>query len=154
MPYDAQTDSFTCPAGKRLTCTGTRHSKSKSGYESEISVYSCSDCWECPLKHHCTKSKTSRKIYRSKQFWALREQAHERIVSEKGVLLRLNRSIQSEGTFGILKQDGGFRRFLRRGGEHVYTEVLLYAFAFNMAKLHAKIQNHLIGVMIHKLTAS
>ena len=154
MPYDEQTDSFTCPAGKQLTCTGIRHAKSKSGYESEISVYSCSDCWDCPLKHHCTKSKTGRKISRSKQFWALRKQAHERIVSEKGVLLRLNRSIQSEGTFGVLKQDWGFRRFLRRGGEHVFTEVLLYAFAFNMAKLHAKIQNHLTGVMIHKLKAS
>ena len=93
-------------------------------------------------------------IYRSKQFWALRKQAHERIVSEKGILLRLNRSIQSEGTFGVLKQDWGFRRFLRRGGEHVFTEVLLYAFAFNIAKLHAKIQNHLTGVMIHKLKAS
>lgn len=154
MPYNEQTDSFTCPAGRQLTCTGIRRSKSKSGYESEVSVYSCSSCRECPLKQQCTKSKTGRKIYRAKKFWAFREQSRKRIVSEKGVLLRLNRSIQSEGTFGVLKQDWGFRRFLRRGEEHVFTEILLYAFAFNIAKLHTKMQNHLTGVIIHKLKAS
>ena len=31
-----------------------------------------------------------------------------------GILLRMNRSIQAEGTFGIIKQDYGFRQFLLR----------------------------------------
>ena len=55
------------------------------------------------------------------------------------MLIRMNRSIQSEGTFGALKQDWGCRRFLRRGSVNVFTEGLLYFFAFNVAKLHSKI---------------
>ena len=33
----------------------------------------------------------------------------------KGIMLRINRSIQVEGAFGILKEDHGFMRFLNRG---------------------------------------
>ena len=29
----------------------------------------------------------------------------EKVMGEKGILLRMNRSIQSEGAFGVIKQD-------------------------------------------------
>ncbi|MBQ2881698.1 MAG: transposase, partial [Clostridia bacterium] len=45
--------------------------------------------------------------------------------------LRVNRSIQVEGVFGILKQDFRFKRFLMRGK----TQFFLLAFAFNVEKL-------------------
>jgi len=61
----------------------------------------------------------------------------------------MNRSIQSEGTFGILKQDYGFRRFLRRGQANVFTEMLLFAMAFNLNKLHAKITANICGFTFH-----
>ena len=80
-----------------------------------------------------------------------REQSRERITSELGIQLRVNRSIQSEGTFGVLKQDWGFRRFLRRGQKNVYTEILIYAFAFNIQKLYAKDTNQRHGVILHQL---
>jgi hypothetical protein len=35
--------------------------------------------------------------------------------TDKGILLRMNRSIQVEGAFGVLKQDYGFGGFLTRG---------------------------------------
>lgn len=60
--------------------------------------------------------------------------AQERIVSELDTRLRVNRSIQSEEAFGAPGQHGGFRRFPRRGPAHVFTEVLLHLFAFNIAK--------------------
>lgn len=154
MPYDEQTDSFTCPAGKQLTLNTTKQVKSKSGYMSEVSKYRCSFCMDCPLKAQCTKSKTGRTIQRSKVFWKYREEMTERIASEMGKQLRLNRSIQSEGTFGVLKQDWGFRRFLRRGKTNVFTETLLYLFAFNVYKLHTKISRQIEGVILHKLTAA
>lgn len=50
----------------------------------------------------------------------------------------MNRSIQVEGAFGVLKQDYGFRRFLTRGSENVKIEMLLLCFAFNINKLHKK----------------
>ena len=39
--------------------------------------------------------------------------------TDKGILLRMNRSIQVEGAFGVLKQDYGFGRFLTRGKAHI-----------------------------------
>jgi hypothetical protein len=50
----------------------------------------------------------------------------------------MNRSVQVEGAFGVLKQDYGFRRFLIRGKENVNVEMLLLCFSFNINKLHNK----------------
>ena len=57
----------------------------------------------------------------------------------------MNRSIQSEGAFGVIKQDYGFRRFLLRGQKKVTTEVLLLAMGYDINKLHAKIQQKRTG---------
>ena len=154
MPYDEETDSFTCPAGNQLRFAGTKKVKSKSGFESEVCVYHCIACADCPLKSQCTKAKTGRTIQRSKAFWAYRAQSQERITSEFGTLLRMNRSIQSEGKFGVLKEDWGFRRFLRRGMQNVFTEVLLYAFALNIKKLNTKIHKQIPGVILHQFETS
>lgn len=154
MPYDEETDSFTCPAGNQLRFTGCKNVKSKSGFTSEVNVYHCIACADCPLRKQCTKSKTGRTIQRSKAFWAYRAQSQEHITSELGTQLRMNRSIQSEGKFGVLKQDWGFRRFLRRSMQNVFTEVLLYAFALNIKKLNTKIQKQIRGVILHQLEAS
>ena len=70
------------------------------------------------------------------------------ITSDLGILLRLNRSIQSEGAFGVLKEDRHFRRLKRRGMDRVFTEILLYAFAFNVEKLHAKTQQGRLKTML------
>lgn len=72
-----------------------------------------------------------------------------RIQSEEGILLRINRSIQVEGAFGVLKQDMGFRRFLLRGSVKVQTEFLLLCMGYNLNKLHNKIQSRRCGTYLH-----
>jgi hypothetical protein len=62
-----------------------------------------------------TKVNYSKKIQVSERFDYFREESRKNIVSEKGIQLRINRSIQAEGVFGITKQDYGFKRFLMRG---------------------------------------
>lgn len=47
----------------------------------------------------------------------------------------MNRSIQVEGAFGVIKQDFAFRRFLTRGKTKTETQFFLLAFAFNIQKL-------------------
>ena len=141
MPYDKEKDCFTCPAGKELRFDGVSKRKTKSGYEQQISVYRAEKCASCPHKEHCTKAKENRAIKVNWAFEAARAASRERITSEKGILLRINRSIQSEGAFGVLKEDRHFRRLRRRGMEGVFAEILLYAIAFNIDKLHAKEQN-------------
>jgi hypothetical protein len=90
----------------------------------------------------------------SKTFIRQREESKKRILSEKGILLRMNRSIQAEGAFGVLKQDMGFRQFLLRGNKKVKTELLLVAMGFNINKYHNKIQkNRTRTQLFEKLSA-
>jgi len=58
----------------------------------------------------------------------------------------MNRSIQVEGAFGVLKEDYGFRRFLMRGKEKTETQFFLFSFAFNIRKYH----NRLVGNRLEK----
>ena len=60
----------------------------------------------------------------------------------------MNRSIQSEGAFGVVKQDYGFRQFLLRGSKKVFTEILIVAMAYDVNKLHAKIQQNRTGTQL------
>ena len=54
-------------------------------------------------------------MYLLKNFLKKRQESHENIQSEKGILNWMNRSIQVEGAFGILKNDYEFQKFLLRG---------------------------------------
>lgn len=138
MSYDREADVYTCPANQQLFHSYDTVRSSKSGFEQVLSVYNCHGCDGCSLKGHCTKSKYNRRLTVSKTFDRQRAASLERISSPEGIQLRVNRSIQSEGAFGVLKEDWGFRRFLRRGYGNVLTEIMLYSFAFDVQKLHAK----------------
>ena len=83
-----------------------------------------------------------------------REEDLERITSEYGTQLRMNRSIQAEGSFGELKQDMGFRRYLCRGNQNVLAESVLLALAHNINKLHNKIQGERTGTHLFALRKS
>jgi len=154
MTYNEEDDTYTCPNGDLFTYTHSYKRKSKSGFISEITVYECQACSDCPLKVECTRAKGNRTLHVSKDFVKLRQAARELITTEEGKELRMNRSIQAEGAFGILKQDYGFRRLLRRKSEGVFTEILLYAFAFNINKKHNKNEREFQGVIRHKLKVS
>ena len=51
-------------------------------------------------------------LYVSKRFARQREEMEKKITTDEGILLRVNRSIQAEGTFAFAKEDMEFRRFL------------------------------------------
>ena len=154
MPYDAEKDEYTCQNGKKLRAVYTGKRVSKSGFESEVTYYECESCEGCPYKKSCTRAKGNRKIQISKEFLRQRRESLERITSPTGILLRMNRSIQAEGAFGVIKQDYGFRQFLLRGNKKVRTEILLVAIAYNINKLHNKIQKNRTGQQLfEKMTA-
>lgn len=145
MGYDEITDTYICHAGKELKPLFIKKQKSKSGYESEVTVYECEDCTGCPHKERCTRAKGNKRLYISKSFLEKRQESYENILSEKGILYRMNRSIQVEGAFGVLKNDYEFQRFLLRGKTKVKLEILLLCMGYNLNKLHAKIQNERTG---------
>ncbi|MEG1147356.1 MAG: IS1182 family transposase [Niameybacter sp.] len=151
MSYDEEGDYYTCANNKKLSKIGTSHTTSSSGYVSELTIYECEDCSECPVKSKCTKATHNRQIKVSKQFISKRAVSYENIKSEKGTMLRMNRSIQVEGAFGVLKWDHNFNRFLRRGKNNVKIEFMRLCFAYNINKLHAKIQNKRCEKHLHPL---
>ena len=63
----------------------------------------------------------------------------------------MNRLIQVEGAFGVLKQDYGFTRFLTRGKMNVKIEFFLLCMGYNINKLHAKIQGDRLQKHLHEV---
>ena len=154
MEYDAELDEYTCQNGKKLKAVYEGIRKSKSGFESTVTYYECESCEGCPYKKKCTRAKGNRKMQVSKKFIEQRKKSLERITSDKGILLRMNRSIQSEGAFGVIKQNYAFRQFLLRGKRKTFTEILLVAMGYNLNKLHAKTeQKRLKTQLFEKLLA-
>ena len=149
MTYLKDEDCYICANSQRLTVKSVTTKKSKSGYKSEITIYESESCEGCKYKSNCTKAKGNKKITTSKKFVHLREKSLENIKTDKGILLRKNRSIQVEGAFGVIKQDYGFRRFLMRGTKNVITEFLLIAFGYNINKLHRKTLEKRNGQLLH-----
>ncbi len=84
-------------------------------------------------------------IHVSRTYEQKRREDIERITSDFGTQLRMNRSIQAEGSFANVKEDMGFRRYLYRGRKNALAESILLAIAFDVNKLHHKIQSKRTG---------
>ena len=151
MIYDAEKDEYLCANHKKLVVIGKTTRKSKSGYKSDVTLYECESCEGCKFKQQCTKAAGNKKLSTSKLFLEKRAESLHNITTAEGILLRMNRSIQVEGAFGVLKEDHSFRRFVMRGKKNVKTEFLLLGFGFNINKLHNKIQQDRCGCSLHEI---
>jgi len=156
MPYDAESDSYLCHMGRRLNVAYEKNTTSDTGYPTLTTVYECESCEDCPHKAKCIRpggkqpiEERIKRLHVAKTFLWQRAEAEARITSNEGILLRINRSIQVEGAFGVLKEDMDFRQFLLRGSVKVETEFLLLCMAYNVNKLHNKIQNNRCGMYLH-----
>lgn len=152
MAYDAQADTYTCANGKRLVFDHIRKTKSSAGFSIETTVYKCSECQGCPLKDKCIKGRSklpleqrSKTLYVSKRFAQQRERMEIMVNTSLGKFLRVNRSIQAEGSFAMTKEDMNFRRFLLRGSVKVDAEWAILSMAYNILKLYHKIQTGRLG---------
>ena len=156
MAYDPKKDQYTCAQGRKLSVVGKKVEKTKTEYQREVTIYESKTCNRCPLRSRCTKAKKGnpKRLQVSKKFVAYREQSLERITSERGIKMRVNRSIQAEGVFGWIKANYGFKRFLLRGRNKVSAEIQLFAFALNVKKLHNKIQSGRTGKTLHEIKTS
>lgn len=157
MVYDEEKDCYRCSQGNLLKAAGSKQRQTASGYIATKVIYKCSDCTDCPVKGRCIKgnhwkvpeSERFKSLEVSRRFERQRAESLKRITSKQGIILRINRSIQSEGSFADLKWDRGFRRFLCRGSSNVYAECVLLAISHNIEKLHNKIQHGKTGAHLH-----
>ena len=159
MEYHADRDSYICLNGRELTVTNERRSKTTSGYVSVKTYYRSPDCTGCPYKTECIKGnncktpmeKRNKVLMVSKTMSQKRAEDLERITSEYGTMLRMNRSIQVEGSFADVKEDMNFRRYLYRGKANALAESILLAMGRNINKLHCKIQTGRTGSHLFSL---
>jgi len=107
-------------------------------YGREEEKYVCEDCSNCPFKAQCHKSEGNRIITVNEELTSYHKEVIENLESIQGALLRMNRSIQSEGTFGILKEDRKYKRIVRRGLKSVNLEIMMISCGYNLMKYHMK----------------
>ena len=149
--YDEAKNEYICAKGRRLRYIGTTTKKNSSGYMRESKVYQCSNCNYCSKRSECQRSfaengpTQNKRIFIAENYLRLQEKNMQLFSSTKGILLRINRSIQVEGSFGVMKEDFKYKRMLRRGKENVYKELVILAFGFNMRKLHNRLQYGRLG---------
>lgn len=133
---------YICQDGRELrhirTETKGRHEDTQT-----FEVYGCGDCSGCGYKPKCLyrydakKDADKNKVMKINERWEeLKEESHRNIQSERGIRNRQIRSIQTEGHFGDIKENEGFRRFHYCSREKVYKEFMLYAIGRNINKYH------------------
>ena len=103
---------------------------------------------------HAKDTEQPKELRVNKTLQELRKATQENIATERGIYLRLCRSIQAEGAFGLLKTDFGFRRFLTRGKANVRTELFFLALGFNLKKLWMKRENGRMQTHLSKLDSA
>ena len=133
---------YICHDGRELRHIRTEE-KEQDGYTQTLEVYGCADCRGCEHKAKCLykynpdKDPDKNKVMKINEQWEeLKEESHANVQSEKGILNRQIRSIQTEGHFGDIKENENFRRFNYRSTEKVYKEFMLYAIGRNINKYH------------------
>ena len=148
MKYEEKADCYYCKNGQALTVQYEKREKTASGYRRTVTVYRSNRCSGCPFKTECIKGNNCKTpmedrqkvLYVSKKMKEKRQETLERITSDYGTQLRMNRSIQAEGSFANIKEDMEFRRYLYRGNANVTAQSILLAIGYNINKLHHKIQ--------------
>lgn len=120
--------------GKVVPFNSDYHQRNEGG-----KLYKFTGCDTCNYSYICKKNVKNKELdYRLYElvpdYELLKEQARVNLLSPKGIEIRINRSIQVEGTFGQLKQNMQYVRIRRRGIEKVSCEIMLMCLGRNIRK--------------------
>lgn len=135
--YNPNQDCFYCPMGQRMAKSGSYVRKTSTGFKQYITQYQAQNCNGCPIRGACHKAKDNRIIEVNHNLEKHKQNARNKLLSEEGVKRRGQRCADVEATFGIIKNNKGFRRFMLRGKRKVETETGLIALAHNLSKISA-----------------
>ncbi len=129
--------NYICPNNKKFIKIYDYESKYIE-YPHTKTKYECLYCSRCRQKKHCTTAKENRSISILNGYQQMKEKVIENLDSKLGVELRVQRSIQVEGAFGVIKEEMKFRRFTRTRFSGIKLELNLIAIGFNLKKFHNK----------------
>jgi transposase len=125
--YNAEKDSYVCPAGNELIyrCETVELGR-------QIRYYSTNECRRCEIKAKCTRNKRVRRISR----WV-----NEEILERMSERVRVNpqkmkkRKELAEHPFGIMKRGMNSGYFLMRGIKKVAAEMSLTVLGYNIKRV-------------------
>lgn len=126
-----------CPNHKKFHLAYRKAVKGNQ-YGRQEEIYECEDCSGCPYADRCKKTEKNRTIRVNQELTEFHEEVLDNLESIHGALLRMNRSIQAEGTFGVIKQDRWYKRIVRRGLDSVQLELYLVSIGHNLYKFYNK----------------
>lgn len=135
--YNKENDSIICLFNKvgNVVKLDNRHPKNADSV-----FFKIEGCNDCPFKTYCKRYMKIKdedfKIFEvNREYSVLKQQSVNNLLSVKGIEMRVNRSIQAEGTIGIIKQDMNYTRSRRITFERVETEYMLTFLGYNIRKL-------------------
>jgi len=138
-------DLYSFNNDKKVVCLNGRIATQYSEYNGRHPkhhgyLYVIENCKRCRYQQTCkavTKDKKStvRIFDVSYEFWYGKTLAKNNLLTAKGIEMRVNRSSQVEGVFGIVKQDMQYDRFRRRGLDKVHVEMCLTLIGHLLRKL-------------------
>lgn len=136
LEYNEEKDHYLCPAGTPMKRIGSKQKK-QGGLLRTYALYQARGCKNCPLKETCHDQKGNRIISVNHKAQKLKEQARQRLKTEKGIYYRKKRPVDVESVFGNIKQNKHFKRFLLKGIDKTEIEWGLLCIAHNLKKFAA-----------------
>lgn len=126
--YDAENNTYTCPANQILTTNGNIYKKRAH----RVKHYKTKACKACQLRSQCTTNKHGRFIERGIHQEVLEENQQRVLQNPDYYRLRLQ---ITEHQFGTLKRQWGFTYTLMKGKENVLSEVNLLFSIYNLKRV-------------------
>lgn len=142
LHYNKEQDYFVCPMGQKMKATYQSWRTSDLGYKYQVTHYQAQNCHGCSMRGACNKQKGNRTIEVNHKLIIYKQKARENLMSEKGIKLRGRRCTEVEQTFGQLKWNKKFNRYLLKGLSKVTIETGLLALAHNFQKLSVILINN------------
>ena len=132
-----QEGNLICPNEKKLQFAYRKPIKGNQ-YGRQEEIYVCEDCGGCPYAEQCKKGQGNRSVSLNEELTQMHREVLDNLECIHGALLRMNRSIQAEGSFGILKYDRWYKRTVRKGLKSVRLELFLVSIGHNLYKFYNK----------------
>ena len=120
-------DALICPAGRKLTLRGTVK-KGNNHYRE----YTALDCRGCSFSRDCIKGKKRRRSLQVSIVEKIRDELRQKLKTPQGQAQYRIRAQTVEPTFGNLKANLGFWRFLLAGKVGASAEFWLICIAHNL----------------------
>jgi hypothetical protein len=127
--YDAETNAYTCPQGKRLAHRATR--RRRVGVEHQVYQARAADCRPCALRSACQPGKQGRMIVRSENVPSVAAYVAKMQTAAARAAYRLRAPV-AEFSNLWLKAKLGLRQFSVRGLQKARCEVLWACLTYNI----------------------